>query len=95
MAGIYFHILKNKLTGIYNGVAPHPVTNKKLTEVVADTMGKPLIISRVPKFALKLLLGDMATIVLESQKVSALKIKTDGYQFKYDKLEKAIENLLA
>ncbi|AWH72925.1 TIGR01777 family protein [Dokdonia sp. Dokd-P16] len=94
MAGIYFHILKNKLAGIYNGVAPHPVTNKKLTEVVADTMGKPLIISRVPKFALKLMLGDMAAIVLESQKVSALKIKTDGYQFKYPKIDKAIESLL-
>jgi len=95
MAGIYFYILKNKLTGIYNGVAPHPVTNKTLTQVVAATLGKPLIIPTVPKFALKLMLGDMAAIVLESQKVSALKIKTEGYQFKYDTLEKAIAHLLA
>lgn len=94
MAGIYFHILKNKLSGIYNGVAPHPVTNKKLTEVVADTLRKPLILARVPKFVLKVMLGDMATIVLESQNVSALKIKNDGYVFKYPKIEEAIEDLL-
>ena len=94
MVGIYFHILKNKLSGIYNGVAPHPVTNKKLTEVVADTLRKPLILARVPKFVLKVMLGDMATIVLESQNVSALKIKNDGYVFKYPKIEEAIEDLL-
>lgn len=94
MVGIYYHILKNKLSGIYNGVAPHPVTNKELTVAVADVLNKPLILPKVPKFALKLLLGDMAAIVLESQKVSAQKIRQEGYDFKFPKLEEALQDLL-
>lgn len=94
MAGIYFHILKNKLAGIYNGVAPHPVTNKELTKAVAATLKKPLILPKVPAFALKLLLGDMAAVVLESQKVAATKIKEDGYTFNYERVENALQDLL-
>lgn len=95
MAGIYMYILKNGLTGIYNGVAPYPVTNKQLTQVVADNLGKPMILPSVPKFILKIMLGDMATIVLESQQVSARKIKEEGYTFKYPTIEEAIDNLLS
>ena len=95
MAGIYFYILKNKLSGIYNGVAPNPVTNKELTEAVADQLNKPLILPKVPKFALKLMLGNMVAVVLESQKVSASKIKKNGYDFKYKKIDEALNDLLA
>jgi len=95
MAGIYYHIYKNKLSGVYNGVAPSPVTNKKFTEVVADELGKPLILPKVPAFALKLMLGDMAAVVLESQKVSARKIQEDGYRFKYSDIDSAVADLLA
>ena len=95
MAGIYYHIYENKLSGVYNGVAPSPVTNKKFTEVVADQLGKPLILPKVPAFALKLMLGDMAAVVLESQKVSALKIQEDGYKFKYSDIDSAVADLLA
>ena len=94
MAGIYYHIYKNKLAGIYNGVAPAPVTNQKFTEVVADELGKPLLLPKVPAFALKLMLGDMAAVVLESQKVSAQKIQEDGYTFMYKDIDSAIANLL-
>lgn len=94
MAGIYLHIIQHKLKGIYNGVAPNPVTNKKLTEVIARTIGKPLILPKVPSFALKLLLGDMSTIVLESQKVCADKIRESGYVFKHTSIEEAIPSIL-
>lgn len=94
MAGIYLHLIQNKLKGIYNGVAPNPVTNKKLTEVIARTIGKPLILPKVPSFALKLLLGDMSTIVLESQKVCADKIRESGFVFKHITIEEAIPSIL-
>lgn len=93
MVGVYFHILKNKLSGVYNGVAPHPVTNKELTKEVASILNKPLILPKVPAFFLKLLLGDVATVVLESQKVDAQKIKKDGYTFEYTHLESAVQDL--
>lgn len=94
IAGIYYHILRNKLEGIYNGVAPNPVTNKELTEAVASALNKKIILPKVPKFTLKLMLGDMATIVLESQKVSANKIQEAGYTFKYHLLDDALEDVI-
>ncbi len=94
MAGIYFHLLQKGLAGTYNAVAPNPVTNKELTKAVAKQLGKPLVLPNVPKFALKLLLGDMSAVVLESQKVCADKIKESGYVFKFEQLTPALSNLL-
>lgn len=94
IGGIYYHILCNKLEGIYNGVAPNPVTNKELTQAVASALNKKILLPKVPKFTLKLLLGDMATIVLESQKVSANKIQEAGYVFKYNTLDEALGNVI-
>jgi uncharacterized protein (TIGR01777 family) len=94
MAGIYLHLLKNELTGVYNGVAPNPVTNKKLTQVIAKTLGKPLILPKVPSFALKLILGDMSTIVMESQKVCADKIRESGFVFEHTRIEETIPSIL-
>lgn len=94
MARMYVHVLEEELTGIYNGVAPNPVTNEKLTKVVAQTIKKPLFLPNVPKKMLTLLLGEMATIALESQLVSAEKIQETGFVFTYATVEQAIENIL-
>ncbi len=94
MAGIYHYIIKNNLSGIYNAAAPYPVTNKELTEEIARVLEKPLLLPKVPKFGLKLLLGDMSAIVLESQKVSSKKIREEGYTFMYQKIDKALVNTL-
>jgi len=94
MARLYLYIIKNGLTGIYNGVAPNPVTNKKLTKVVARVLKKPLFLPHVPSSVLKTILGEMATIVLESQKVCADKIQEAGFVFYHDTIESAITDLL-
>lgn len=95
MSRLYFHILNNGLIGIYNGVAPNPVTNEKLTKTIAEILDKSTFLPNVPKFALKLMLGDMATIVLESQKVSADKIQNTGFIFEQSNITHAIEEILA
>jgi len=82
------------LEGVYNGVAPSPVTNEKMTRAIASHLNKPLWLPKVPAWALKLLLGEMSEIVLESQLVSAKKLETAGFDFHYVNLENAIENLL-
>jgi uncharacterized protein (TIGR01777 family) len=93
MARMYLHILKNELVGIYNGVAPNPVTNKKLTQIIAKTLRRPLFLPKVPAFALKLLLGDMSTIVMESQKVCADKIRETGFVFEHSSIEETIPSI--
>src|SRR5690554_3701915 len=93
IAGIYYFILKNRLEGIYNAVAD-PVSNKKMTKLIANRLGKPLWMPKVPAFALKIVLGEMSTLVLEGQLVSSRKIKKVGYPFKFYNIDAALNDLL-
>ena len=93
LAGIFLHAIERELTGVYNAVAPNPVTNKKMTKQLADQLNKPLWLPNVPKFVLKTMLGEMSQIVLSSQLVSCKKIEEHGYKFKYSNLSKALEDL--
>ncbi|HKL36773.1 MAG TPA: TIGR01777 family oxidoreductase [Salegentibacter sp.] len=95
ISGIFMFALENQLTGIYNAVAPNPVTNKELVKQVASQMGKSVWLPNVPKFALKLALGEMSHIVLSSQLVSSDKIERKGYTFKYVNLAKALQDLIS
>jgi len=94
IAAIYVFLLKHKLSGVYNGVAPSPVTNEKMTKVIASHLKKRLWMPKVPAFALRLLLGEMGSLVLESQLVGAQKLEAEGFQFQFVNLEQAIEDLL-
>lgn len=94
IAGIYLFLLKNQLEGKYNAVAPNPVQNKKMTKLIAAKLGNPLWLPNVPAFVLKIVLGEMAVLVLEGQLVSSQKIEQLGYHFKYYNLETALQDLL-
>ncbi|PKD18188.1 NAD-dependent epimerase [Salegentibacter salinarum] len=94
ISGIFMFAVENKLTGVYNAVAPNPVTNKELVNEVASQLGKPVWLPNVPKVALKLVLGEMSHLVLSSQLVSSDKIEQEGYSFKYVNLSKALEDLI-
>jgi len=93
LAGIFLYAIKNHLTGVYNAVAPNPVTNKELTKKLAGEMGKSVWLPNVPSFALKALLGEMSQIVLSSQLVSNKKIESAGYNFNYNNLSRALDDL--
>lgn len=93
LAGIFLFAIKNQLTGVYNAVAPNPVTNKELTKELANIMGKSVWLPNVPPFALKALLGEMSQIVLSSQLVSCKKIESAGYNFNYTNLSRALGDL--
>jgi len=91
---LYFYGIENTgLKGVYNMVAPNPVTNKQLTQAVAQYLHKPLWLPNVPAFALKLLLGEMSTIVLGSSRASAQKIEEAGFKFKYPVIEDALADI--
>lgn len=90
---ITFLVTENK-DGVFNAVAPNPVTNSELTKTLANKLSKPLFLPNVPKFILKLLLGEMHEIVCESQNVSSNKIECLGFNFQYKKLDEALTDLL-
>ncbi|MGM0634475.1 MAG: TIGR01777 family oxidoreductase [Bacteroidota bacterium] len=91
---IFMHLIKHQLSGVFNAVSPNPVTNTELTKAIAEVVNKPLFMPNIPKFMLKLLLGEMATIVLSSQLVSSKKIEQQGYDFQYTQLKRALTDLL-
>ncbi len=67
--------------GVYNAVAPNPVTNQEFTETLAEVLHRPLVLPKVPEFGLKLMMGEMSEIVLASQRVSAGESAGQGFRF--------------
>jgi NAD dependent epimerase/dehydratase family enzyme len=66
-------------------------------EEFAKTLGKVLnrpSLFPVPKFILKIVVGEAAEVVTASQKIAANKIVDSGYQFKFENLEDALRDLL-
>jgi uncharacterized protein (TIGR01777 family) len=94
LARLFYHVMEKRLEGVFNAVSPNPVTNKELTECIAERLEKPLILPNVPGFVLKLMLGEMSSIALGSQLVSSKKILSTGFQFRYAQLKPAISDLL-
>ena len=94
LTGIYLYVLQNSLEGVYNAVAPFPVSQEDLVKTIATVLDKPYFMPNIPRFAMELVLGEMHTLLFTSQNVSAKKIISEGYQFKYLSLEKAIKDAL-
>ncbi|WP_417876152.1 TIGR01777 family oxidoreductase [Winogradskyella sediminis] len=94
LASLFVFAVQNDFEGIYNGVAPNPVTNKELTKAAAKILHRPLILPNIPKFAMKLVLGDMHILLFESQRVSSQKVEVEGFNFQFVNLKPALEDLL-
>ena len=82
------------MEGVYNAVAPKPVSNKALTLALAKQVKKTFFIAvHVPKTLLKLILGEMSVEVLKSTTVAAEKIRAAGFNFIYPAIEAAVNQL--
>jgi len=85
----------NNMDGVYNAVAPMVTTNSKLNIALAKKLrGKFFIPVFVPKFLLKIILGEMSVEVLKSSHISCKKITDTGFQFLYPSVESAIGDIL-
>ena len=95
IAALYLFAIKNDLEGVYNAVSPNPVTNQELTFTIAKVLKKPLFMPNIPKFVMKLMLGEMHELLFENRNLSAKKIKEKGFEFKYKTIDKALINILS
>jgi uncharacterized protein (TIGR01777 family) len=91
---ISFAIERSAVHGPVNATAPNPVTNAEFTKELAAALHRPAIFP-VPRFALKLLLGEMADAVLASQRVLPKAAQSAGFQFQYPELRTALPPLLS
>lgn len=90
---IRFLMLKESASGAYNLTAPQPATNSHFMQTLAEVINRPALVP-VPAFALKLALGEMATTVLDSQRVIPQRLIDAGYDFQFPNLKTALHNLL-
>ncbi|MEJ7611611.1 MAG: TIGR01777 family oxidoreductase [Ferruginibacter sp.] len=91
----YIYAVENAaLSGIYNAVAPVPVSNKTLTLTIANAVrGKFYIPVHIPVFILKLMMGARTIEILKSTRASAEKIKRAGFSFLFPEIDAAVHAL--
>ena len=89
-----FALEKPTINGKYNAVADDIPTNKIFMKTLARTLCKFFISVHVPAFLVKLMMGEMSTIILRGSRVSNKKIKSAGFDFQYSKLQKALKTLI-
>ena len=88
------HIIENNdIRGSVNITSPNPLKMKDFQRSIGKALKKPSWLS-VPSFALRMLMGEMAAIVLNSQKVIPEKLIASGFKFKYPEAIDAISSLI-
>lgn len=79
--------------GIFNLTAPNPVTNKRFSKLLSATLYRPCLF-RIPSFAIKLALGEAATMLLDGQRVMPQRLLDLHFRFSYEHLDNALAGLL-
>jgi uncharacterized protein len=90
---ILFALARTDVSGALNAVAPNPVTNTEFTKELARALHRPAIFP-VPKLALRVLFGEMAGMLLASQRVIPEAATAAGFAFQYPQLGPALRRLL-
>ena len=93
---MYSFALENEaLEGVFNAAAPQPVTNADLTKTIARVLEKPVLLPSVPALVLRVIMGEMSSVVLNSTRTSSKKIKDEGFTFKFPELTSALRDIYA
>ena len=95
LARIFLFVIKNELQGVFNGVAPNPISQGKLVKKIGEVLHRPIILPNIPKPVIQLFLGEMAYLLFASQRVSSKKIRGEGFSFKYGNICAALEDFYA
>ena len=95
VVNLILYALENpQVEGVLNATAPNPVRMSELCETLGAVLQRPSWLP-VPAFALELLLGDGAKVVLEGQKVLPKQTLATGFQYQYPNLKLALEEILS
>ena len=94
LCDIYVRAIEDaKMTGAFNAVAPQHVSNREFMRTLAQVMGKPFFFPAIPSVVLKLLFGKMSDILLYGSRISAEKIISAGFEFRFPGLANALKDL--
>jgi hypothetical protein len=93
LTAMFLFAVESQVRGPLNGVAPQPATNSEFTRELARMLRRPAVFP-VPEFALRLLFGEMADVLLTSQRVVPAAAQAAGFRFRFPQLSPALEDLL-
>ena len=90
---IHFSIQQQEMQGIYNAVSPEIITMGEVNKKLARFMKRPFFLPNIPSCLVKLILGEMSSLLLTGNKVSAEKILKTGFAFDHPTIEQALGSL--
>ena len=88
-----YFIENQNCQGVYNVASPHPATNRDFARAIGQVLGRPSWIP-APAFVIRLLFGEMATVVLDGQRVIPERLNQEGFIFQYAEPAAALRQLL-
>ncbi|XP_070661968.1 epimerase family protein SDR39U1 homolog, chloroplastic isoform X2 [Malus domestica] len=91
---IYEALSNPSYEGVINGTAPNPVRFAEMCEHLGNVLGRPSWLP-VPDFALKAVLGEGASVVLDGQRVLPVRAKELGFSFKYSYVRDALQSIIS
>lgn len=95
LCAIYTSLINEYIpSGVYNGVAPVAITNNDLISIIAEVLNKPLWLPNIPSWVLKIIFGEMSSILINGSRISSKKLIQSGFQFNYISFTSAIQNLI-
>jgi len=94
LAHMYLFAVQNAWEGVYNAVTPEPISNNSMTKMIANILHKPLLLPNIPRFVMKLILGEMHELLFNDKNVSAQKAIDNHFKFEFPKPEKALLDVL-
>mgnify|MGYP001076065395 CR=1 FL=1 len=93
VGAIRFLIENTDASGVFNLSSPNPLTNLQFAKTISHVIKKPSWMP-IPAIFFKLLFGEVATVVVDGQRVLPARLSRTGYAFRFPEAEAAIRNLL-
>jgi len=90
---MYQFLIDNKVEGIFNAVAPHPVNNEIFTKILGKVLHRPTIVP-LPLFILKIIYGEASCILIDSKEIYPKRVLELGFDFEYPTLYDALEHII-
>ncbi len=94
VASIIFLLASPDAAGPFNLSAPEAVDNRRFSSALGKALGRPSFLP-APAFALCLVLGEMADMLLTGQNAVPRRLQESGYRFHFSRLDAALEDLLS